>query len=65
MLNISSTNNYCNYDISGDDEDVHPKMYCHGELDSNEDNEGTNENSILDTSDSNLDGDHHGLKVND
>jgi hypothetical protein len=44
---------------------VHPKIHCHGELDSREDNEGTNENSILDTNDSNSDGDHHGLEAND
>jgi hypothetical protein len=62
---LCPTNNYSNYDILGDDEDVHPKIHCHGELDSREDNEGTNENSILDTNDSNSDGDHHGLEAND
>jgi hypothetical protein len=54
-----------NYDISGDDEDVHPEIRCHGELDSSEDNEGTYENSILDISNLDSDGDRHKLEAND
>jgi len=62
---LCPTNNYSNYDISGDDEDVHPEIYCHGELDSNEDNEGTDENLILDINNLYSNGDRHKLKAND
>ncbi len=58
-------NNYFNYDILDDDEDVHQEIRCHGELDSNADNEGTYENSILNISNSNSNDDHHILKADD